>query len=99
MTIFIQTSGYASQRLHQLWSCMTIHDTFVSMVSMSYSVGPLCISLKHAWLHPAGSRHNHTVPLGFVTMTKLLNHSAVSLAPSGPSIYCSCSLPTSLNGS
>ena len=79
----------------ELASIMVMYCTFVSLGSISFNVGPLCISCTSAWLSLAGSWHSHKVSLGVGTITYPLHQSAVSSSPSGTNIYCSCSLSSS----
>ena len=41
-----------------------------SLGSISFSVGPLCISLINAWISHAGSRHSLTLPFALGTNTR-----------------------------
>ena len=66
-----------------LTSIMVRYHAFVSLGSISFSVGPLCSGYMN--------RHNLTLPFGLGTVIKLLHHSAFSSTYSGASICCSCS--------
>ena len=77
----------------ELTSIMVIYHVFINLWSTSFVVGPLCTGLISAWLSLAISRQKCNVLLD--TMTKLLPHLAI-LSPCGASIWCSCSLSSSL---
>ena len=78
---------------------MDMYCLLLSLVSISFSVGPLCIGLINAWLSHAGSKHSHTLPFALGTNTKLLHHSAISSTPSGAMMSISSSQSrSSLNG-
>ena len=83
----------------ELTLMMDMYCTLLSLGSISFSVGPLCISLINAWLSCAGSKHSCTLPFALGTTTKLLHHSAISSTPSGAMMSSSCShSSSSLNG-
>ena len=65
---------------------MVIYNSFDSLVSVSFSIGPLCIGFMRAWLSLAGSPYDHTVQLGLGTTMKLLQNLAISTTTSGASI-------------
>ena len=69
--------------------------TLLSLGSMSFNVGPLCMGLMNAWYNSAGSKHNLTLPLALGTNTKLLYHSGVLSTPSGV-IMSSCCILSNL---
>ena len=75
---------------------MIMYHAFVSLDSMLFDVVPLCIGCISAWLSLPHSRHSHTVPLAFVTITKVLHHLAVSSTIISVSNCCSFSLSNSL---
>ena len=78
---------------------MDIHCTLLSLSSMLFNVGPLCIGLINAWLSHAGSKHSHTIPFALGTNTKLLHHSTILSTPRGAMMSISCShSSSSLNG-
>ena len=60
--------------------------------SILFNVDLRCISHLSAWLSFVGSRHSHTIPFCFSTMTKLFHYSPFSSMSSGSSSCCSCSL-------
>ena len=56
----------------------------ISLESMSFNVGTLCIGLINAWLSLFGSKPRWTVPLGFGTVMKLLHSLVISSTLIGP---------------
>ena len=60
----------------ELASIIDKYLTLLSLGSILFNVGPLCIGHINAWFNRAGSKHNLTLPLALGTNTKLLHHSA-----------------------
>ena len=83
----------------KLTSMIDIYFTLLSLGTMSFNVGPLCMGLISTWFSLARSKYNLTLPFALGTNTKLLHHSANSSTPRGVmmSIFCRCSR-SSLNG-
>ena len=74
---------------------MDMYCTLLSFGSISFSVGPLRISLINAWLSHTESKHSHTLLFALGINTKLLHHSAISSTPRGAMMSNSCSCSTS----
>ena len=79
----------------ELASMIEMYLTLLSLGSISFSIGPLCMGLINAWFSHAGSKQNLILWLALGTNTKLLHHSNISLTPSGVIIYCCFSLSNS----
>ena len=66
----------------ELASLIDKYLTLLSLGSMLFNVGPLCMGLVNAWFNHVESKHNLTLPLALGTNTKLLHHSDVLSNPS-----------------
>ena len=53
----------------ELASMIDMYLTLLSLGSMSFNVGPLCMGLIGTWFNHAGSKHNLTLPLALGTNT------------------------------
>ena len=83
----------------ELASIIDKYLTSLSLSSISFNVGPLCMGLINAWFNHAGLKHNLTLPFALGTNTKLLHSSAILSTSSGVIMSSCCNLSSlSLNG-